>query len=386
MSGQASVELAGAAAEKRIAALDGWRGVSILMVIFGHLLDYRYGGDSPRIVLEFADAISTLGVCIFFVISGLIITKLALRERDNVGSFSARKFYIRRLLRIVPPFYAYLLFVLALTALGAIGQHATQTLEAATFTCNLPDANCGWFGGHSWSLAYEEQFYLMFPLLFIAVGRSLRIAVGLLFVTFVCVPLVRFELRLGPPWYTVMHATFFLSFICAGALMASWRGVVSRLCGAWYGGLGALAATLILCGLVVVEIVWNLHPSVGRYEALHRLLPPVLEPLCVAWLLGWSLHARGPVVRFLETGPLQFLGTISYSLYLWQQLFTAPPVDYGSAAWLFFCPLMIVFAVISYYLIERPCARLAKRAGKTKANDSQDVPTLGEQPPAPSAG
>ena len=198
MSGPASVELAGAAADKRIAALDGWRGVSILMVIFGHLVDYRYGGSSARIVLEFADSISTLGVCIFFVISGLIITKLALRDRHKVGSFSARKFYIRRLLRIVPPFYAYLLFVLALTALGAIGQHSAETLKAATFSCNLPDADCGWFGGHSWSLAYEEQFYLMFPLLFIAVGRELRIAVGLLLVTFVSVPLVRFALRSGP--------------------------------------------------------------------------------------------------------------------------------------------------------------------------------------------
>ena len=354
---------AGAVGERRIAALDGWRGVSILMVIFGHLVDYRYAGNSARIVLEFADAMSTLGVCVFFVISGLIITKLALRERDSAGSFSARRFYVRRLLRIVPPFYAYLVFVLALTALGAIGQHSTQTLEAATFSCNLPQANCGWFGGHSWSLAYEEQFYLMFPLLFLAVGRDLRIVIGLLFVTFVCIPLVRFAFHLGAPWYLVMHATFYLSFICAGALMASWRDVTARLCGAPYGGYGALAALLTLCGLVGVEIVWHLHPSVPRYEAAHRLLPPVLEPLCIAWLLGWSLQARGAVVRLLETGPIQFLGTISYSLYLWQQLFTAPPVDYGGAGWLFFCPLMIVFAVLSYYLIERPCVRFAKRLG-----------------------
>ena len=90
MSGQASAQLPGADAGKRIAALDGWRGVSILMVIFGHFADQRYGGESPRIMHELADSISTLGVCIFFVISGLIITKLALRERDSMGSFSAR--------------------------------------------------------------------------------------------------------------------------------------------------------------------------------------------------------------------------------------------------------------------------------------------------------
>ena len=207
--------------------LDGWRGVSILMVIFGHMVDQRFGAYSSRVMLEVADSVSTLGVCIFFVISGLIITKLALRERDGANGFSARNFYVRRVLRIVPPFYAYLLFVLALAALGTIGQQPAQTLAAAGFACNMP--------------AY-----------------------------------------------------------------------------------GALAAGLMLCALVGVEIVWNLHPGVGRYEAAHRLLPPVLMPLSVAWLLGWSLHARGTVVRMLETGPLQFLGMISYSLCLWQQLFTAP--------------------------------------------------------------
>ena len=386
MSGQVSAQLAGAVSGKRIAALDGWRGVSILMVIFGHLVDQRYGVGMPRPMLELADSISTLGVCIFFVISGLIIAQLALRERDSMGSFSARNFYIRRVLRIVPPFYVYLLFVLALSALGAIVQNSTLTLQGATFSCNLPDADCGWFVGHSWSLAYEEQFYLMFPLLFLAVGRDLRIAAALIFVTFVCVPLVRFWLRLGPPWYTIMHATFFLSFICAGALMACWRDVVARVCGSWYGGYGALLATLILCGLVALEVFHNLHPSIGRYAALHRLLPPVLEPLGIAWLLGWSLHARGSLVRLLETGPIQFFGLISYSLYLWQELFTGRPTDYGAAGWLLFCPLMIVVAMLSYYLVERPCARLAKRLGSTRTAPVAAVPALGEQTRASTAG
>jgi peptidoglycan/LPS O-acetylase OafA/YrhL len=386
MSGPASAPLAGTVAEKRIAALDGWRGVSILMVIFGHLVDQRYGSESPRIMHELADSISTLGVCIFFVISGLIITKLALRERDSEGSFSARNFYIRRVLRIVPPFYAYLLFLLALTALGAIRQYSVQTLESAAFSCNLPDSNCGWFGGHAWSLAYEEQFYLIFPMVFLALGRDLRIAAALLFAAFVCVPLVRFALHLGPPWYAVMHGTFYLSFICAGALMACWRDVVARVCGSWYGGYGAVAAVLTLCGLVAVEIFHNFHPSIGRYDALHRLLPPVLEPLCIAWLLGWSLHARGSVVRLLETGPIQFLGIISYSLYLWQQLFTAPLVDYGNVGWLLFCPLMIAFAILSYYLIERPCARFAKRLGHVGAHQRTDVAALDAQPRVRSVG
>ena len=291
-----SAEFTSAITEGRIAALDGWRGVSILMVIFGHLVDYRYASENAQIVQELAGVTATLGVCVFFVISGLIITKLALRERDSGGGFSARKFYIRRVLRIVPPFYVYLLFVLALMALGSIAQHSTQTLEAATFSCNLPQINCGWFGGHSWSLAYEEQFYLLFPLVFLAVGGGLRFAIGLLFVTFVLSPVLRFAFNLGPPWFIVMHATFFLSFICVGALMASWRDVTARVCGGRYAGYGALAALLTLCVVVGLEIAYDLHPGVHRLQQAHSLLPPLFEPLCIAFLLGWSLQARGAVL------------------------------------------------------------------------------------------
>ena len=122
------------------------------------------------------------------------------------------------------------------------------------------------------------------------------------------------------------------------------------------------------------------------YDALHRLLPPVLEPLCIAWLLGWSLHARGSVVRLLETGPIPFLGIISYSLYLWQQLFTAPPIDSGNVGWLLFCPLMIAFATLSYYLVERPCARFAKRLGRVGAGQRAEAPTLIAQTRVRSAG
>jgi len=136
--GTAAAQLPG----RRISILDGWRGVSIVLVIGGHLVEFRYGsGVTGRAAAELADKISVLGVCIFFVISGLIITRLALREQAASGHFSARKFYIRRLLRIVPPFYLYLFFVLALTAAGSIDQQTTQTLQAAAFSCDLPGSD-----------------------------------------------------------------------------------------------------------------------------------------------------------------------------------------------------------------------------------------------------
>jgi peptidoglycan/LPS O-acetylase OafA/YrhL len=131
-------------------------------------------------------------------------------------------------------------------------------------------------------------------------------------------------------------------------------------------------------------MAYHLNANVHRLQQAHTLLPPILEPVCVAWLLGWSLHARGKWVSLLETGPIQFLGTISYSLYLWQQLFTAPPVDYG-VGWLLFCPLMILFAVLSYYLIERPCVRFAKRFAGGNAGRGQLAPLV-QRTPAGTAG
>lgn len=360
---QRSAEVRAVVSETRILALDGWRGLSILMVIFGHLLEYRYPAAGGVVLTQLADAISTLGVCIFFVISGLIISKLALREQDSSGHFSVGRFYVRRLLRIVPPFYLYLLFVLLLTATGAIEQHGAQTLEAAFFTCDLPQADCGWFGGHSWSLAYEEQFYLIFPLLFLALGPGIRIVTGMMFLTLVCVPVVRFALHLGHAWFALAHATFYLSFICAGVVASTWRDVTTKLATGPYANCLSVAAVLLLAAVMGLEIASHLHPQAHRYALAHLLLTPTLEPACVVWLVIWSLQGRRVVQRLLDARPIQFLGLISYSLYLWQQLFTATPTYYRGATWLLACPLMIAFAALSYYLIERPCVRLARRFG-----------------------
>src|SRR5579863_1540000 len=92
----------------RIQALDGWRGISILLVLVGHLLEFRYGtGSSDDLGYRLADAFSTSGVCLFFTISGFIIMSLAVKERESARGFSARAFYVRRFFRIVPPLYFY---------------------------------------------------------------------------------------------------------------------------------------------------------------------------------------------------------------------------------------------------------------------------------------
>ena len=353
--------------QSRITALDGWRGVSILLVICGHLVEYRWRGSPQAFTSQLADVFATLGVCIFFVISGLIITKLALREHDISTRFSASNFYIRRLIRIVPPLYVYLLFVLLLTASGSITQNNYQTLKAAAFVCNLPQSACGWFAGHSWSLAYEEQFYLLFPFLFILLGRHMRVVISFLFLILVGVPLMRYALHLGQPWFMIAHATFYFSFICAGSLVASYSDAMKRLCSSRNAMLISCAAVLLLGATLALDLVAHANPAWGRLSRAQALLIPALQPLCVAWLVGASVYARGWSQRVLNAGPLQFAGMISYSLYLWQQVFTSDPSNYRGAHWLLFYPLLIVCAGLSYYFVEQPCVRFAKHLTRPPA-------------------
>jgi peptidoglycan/LPS O-acetylase OafA/YrhL len=152
----------------RITALDGLRGISISFVVIGHLINHRYGPPNGDPSSSVTGVLSLWGVALFFVISGFIITRLALSEYKTKGRFHIGAFYIRRFFRIIPPFYTYLAFLVVLSGSGFIQQGWHGIARAAAFSCNVPGQYCGWFPGHSWTLAYEEQFYLTFPILFYA--------------------------------------------------------------------------------------------------------------------------------------------------------------------------------------------------------------------------
>src|SRR5262249_17760211 len=140
----------------------GWRGISVIMVVAGHLVGERY--DIARI------GTNDVGVLIFFSISGFIITKLAIAEHARHGHFSVGRFYIRRALRILPPFLLYLACVLAASAAGLIEQSYAGVFKASGFLCIssdvVPSIPCQWFVSHTSSLGYEELFYVLFPLIF----------------------------------------------------------------------------------------------------------------------------------------------------------------------------------------------------------------------------
>src|SRR5438270_9465936 len=152
---------------RRIPSLDGLRAISVGFVIFGHMAEC---GQAPRFLERYAN----FGVQVFFIISGYLITTLLLKERLRKGSIDLKAFYIRRVLRIFPAAYVFIA-----VAVVVFRPHLRDVIIALTYVSNF-NATRPWELGHLWSLAVEEQFYLLWPatmVLFFARSRLILISV-----------------------------------------------------------------------------------------------------------------------------------------------------------------------------------------------------------------
>lgn len=319
--------------------LDGFRAVAVLAVIGGHAMAYRYSAavEGNGFLLHqlgrLAASLADTGVYIFFAISGYIISTLMLREESRRGRFNLGAFYVRRSLRILPPFALYLGTVGFLAMTGYIALPLAHIGNAAAFTCNTGFTACSWFVAHTWSLAVEEQYYLIWPLLFtlMAAQRRRWFAAG------VAVALILIFLLL--PWN--FHSNT-VSFACiaagaACALAPKWREALERAGGFWTC---LLAALFVLVG-----------PFLVGMKAVEAAMP------LMALFLLFGARSSNLFRRLLESGPFQFVGSISYSLYLWQQLFLAAPDAFAGhppPVW-----LLPIIAWLSMKMIEQPCMRLS---------------------------
>jgi peptidoglycan/LPS O-acetylase OafA/YrhL len=311
--------------------LDGFRAVAVSCVVLSHAASYRWGDVVQLHYLRRASgSLAEVGVQIFFVISGLIITSLLLREEAKGHGVSVAAFYARRTLRILPLF----LLMVALSSADAASK-----AHAVTFTCNF--AECAWGVAHSWSLAVEEQYYLAWPLLFIILRNHRTTFLVTTIVTLLCIYVLR------PFTY---HANA-LSFACiaVGALLAvqpTWR-----LKGRWLPWISS--GTVLLVGPLFAEKATSL-----------------VTPFLVAYLITAASDLR-LVGRLLSSPPFQWIGLASYSLYLWQQPFLAK----SSSLPIYLLPLVVVASV---YFVERPFIRLGHRLSATIA--SRTKAKLGHSP------
>jgi peptidoglycan/LPS O-acetylase OafA/YrhL len=329
---------------KRIPGLDGLRAISILLVVVGHLSGTRgfiLNGTEDR----FGD-LANLGVRAFFVISGYLITLLLIREFERNKTISIRQFYIRRTLRIFPASYTFVLFVTVASYLGVFALHRYDLLHAYTYTMNYAEDR-SWWVGHLWSLSVEEQFYLLWPatLLILGLRKGLRVAIGVV----LSAPLLRIATSylwvsqrpmIGNTFQTIADT------IATGCILAGYKDDLLRQ--RWFR---KIIDSRLFFLVPLAAIVLNAKAG-GRIRWL--VLETAINVLIALCVCRVTMHTEDWAGKILNWGPVAYVGVLSYSLYLWQQLF----INRNSGAWTERFPqnllLAVCAAMLCHYLIERP--------------------------------
>ena len=307
-----------------------------------------------------------VGVDIFFVISGFLITGLLLREHETTGRIDLRNFYSRRMRRILPAVLATIAVTMVVAALilaplqmpGIAGDGAASALSLGNMRFALESSD--YFAAtdpspfrHLWSLGVEEQFYLVWPTIVIVAFRILRSRPGIaVLIGTLTVGSFAFALWLTEtfaPWafYSLPSRLWELAL---GALLAVAAGWLARLTRLVLIPVGLVGVGLVAAGLVLID-------SATPYPGSAALLPTLGA---AALIVGGG--RGGPVTWLLTRQPTRFIGRISYSLYLWHwpilvlpALATGEPLPLALA-----CALGLVSVVVaaaSWRVIEEPFRR-----------------------------
>lgn len=352
---------------ERVPALDGLRGIALLGVLAFHAGGALRGGF--------------LGVDLFFVLSGFLITRILLAEQSRTGRIDLWAFWVRRarrlfpaLLSLMPAIALYAHFIALPAELAGIRADATATLAYVANWRAILDSRSYWelFSSpspleHTWSLAIEEQFYLLWPLIVVFVLR--RFGVRALFATAVALAMLSMlsMLSLFEPERTMRvyygtdtRAAAILAgaaFACAVPDLSATSRAVTRALDA--GGLLALAT-----------LAWAWWTLDGRDPLLYRG-GLWLSELVVLVLLASALARRTVVARLLSFPPLRALGILSYGAYLWHW-----PVNlvltsdrchvYGIALHALRAGVTFAIAGCSFFLIERPIQRHGVPFGRAR--------------------
>ena len=369
MNANKNAEVGIATAQGRDILLDAWRGISVLLVIFYHMVEFRFApifrdaGDGiahptlfsasgvvgwlrHQTVRELVYA-GPLGVQIFFVISGYIITKLLLREYQRNGRVSLAAFYVRRAFRILPALWLMLAVTSILTLIGYIDVDRKSFLMAVSFTCNTQPESCGWFTGHTWSVATEEQFYLFWPLLLTLLGfRTVARASLLICILFIAAD--QFSLLT----VSFIHNALSGACVAAGALFATserLRSFVSR-----------AALPLVIGAALLLFGKPFLQYHIYGLSAVTNAITPFL---IVIVIFSCSRY-RGRLENLKAVRALSAIGLVSYGLYLWQEMFLAEPSEYLRHSFLAYAPACVLVVLLSYFLVEVPLMRVGARLSR----------------------
>ncbi len=361
---------------RRVRALDGVRAIAILAVVAFH-------AGAPR----FANGAA--GVIVFFVLSGYLITTLLIQA--PIDGRGLGLFYLRRFLRLFPALAVLLIVLTAFAFLALAAEERDRVLaEVVASGLYVQDFVLGsrehiedWgYLGHTWSLAVEEQFYLVWPLVLMALA-ALRTSRRTMLIATVALTVVAVSWRCYLSWAGLANRVgagldgnaesllvgCSLALVLAGARPERLRDVSADV----------VSAVAFLVLLVVFTGVVDLPLDTTR------LLTALLTAVLIA---GVVLRPGCRSTRALGWSPLAYVGLLSYGLYLWHPVvfrFFEDNVDLTTmaqkAAW---APVMLavtaVFTVASYHLVEKPFNRLKDRLPGGRRLRSPTAPAAPELP------
>ena len=344
-------------------SLDGLRAIAIAAVVLYHATDFTF------------PATGLLGVDLFFVLSGFLITTLLLDEhRRRAGAVSLASFYRRRALRLLPAMLVLVaVFVAVASLVGDVREAVAGAAAGLGYVMNYALA-AGHAGSlpdeleHLWSLSAEEQFYLVWPLVLLGFFRGrLGLAAWACATGIVIVQLRALDLlATGASTQRVefgidTRSVSILTGCLLALLLAARSGPVPRIPQRL-----ELVAPVLFVALVVID--WKRSLFAG---------PLLVTALCSAVLVVQALDRTSPVARALSIAPMVFLGRISYGLYLWHLPILAAFGVMGAGLTPVAIPavaLAVAAATASYYLVELPFLRRKSRPAAHEERAAPPVP------------
>ena len=362
---------------KYIKGFDGLRCYSILLVVITHLGVANYFKEDSYLrehVFYFFSG--SAGVNIFFAISGFLITNLILYEIREKGEFNLKFFFLRRFIRLLPPVIPFYLALLLFMKMGYVRDTTIGLFASALYIFNfVPKAKVIFSSelSHTWSLAVEEQFYIIWAFSFKFLNERKRFiliffCLALSIVAFYVLPLL--EIQIKEEQYTLEKVFFIkrwtipaISPILLGALFAklnfnNYKNIRNR-----FFGLkpGFISFIIFLSPFYLPNI---LMPLVKIFHGLGATL-----------ILLWIYNNQNRIIiGILEWFPIKYIGVISYGIYIWQGFFLRTGPNVTPKIWLHEFPfnifLTFVVAILSYELFEKKILRLKNNYKTTTTNNS----------------
>ncbi len=343
--------------------LDGLRTIAVSMVMFGHWITYKK-------LLSIGAYLSTGGVDIFFVLSGFLITGILMKASENGNKiYALKQFYIRRFLRIFPLYYL-IIFIGVLLAIPSIRQHFWWFLfYAGNIIVAKTNGNAGSFT-HLWSLAVEEQFYIFFPFIVFFTPKKYRLFsfVSMIFLAVIsrAIIFILYKQNINIAWW--MHSFTFncLDSFGLGALLVYLKvhhsNLLKSILSKSYLFFIALGTSILATYLFTLN-----DTSHFWVFAFHRLFFSIF---CF-WVIGIATTDgfKGIIKLFLENNFIQYLGKISYGLYVYHHFM---PYFFGRVGYnisghsillnsFLYLIATIIISSISWHFFEYPINKLKER-------------------------